>query len=635
MERNIQRNGLVNLLALLAVGVAAFAVAHYTNSLAGQVCVVFLALGILVAAVSWVQMRLEDGERLEKLELDELARTHGGSALFEAKESEVFPAQRAREQFERFFVPVFAVLLCLGQAAGAVLLWLWLSRGTTVVELKQPTAGMFLFFLFALVLFLLGRFAASFARLQDQRLLRPGAGYLLLNAVLCAAVGSGIVAAQAGAARADFYIAHALCLLLGVVAIETLAALVLEVYRPRLKGKVQRPLYDSRLVGLLGQPEGLITTAAQAIDYQFGFKVSETWFYRFFERALLWLVPLQLFLLLLSTGLVIIEPGEQALLERFGSPVAGRMLLGPGAHFKWPWPIDKVYRYRTEQIQTFDVGFTPDPEKENEPAVLWTVAHTKEDNFLIANREPSSQLDTNLAPSETTGKRTPPVSLLTVSIPVQYQITNLEVWAYKNADAPALLQDLATREVVRYLVGVDLTELMTRGRQEASKTLASRMQAASDERNLGARIISVGLQDLHPPVKVARDYENVVGAAQTKFAKILEAEAYRISTNALADAQALTLVNEAKAASTGIEIHALAQAALFTNQVPAFRAAPAVYAQRTYLQAFARGTANARKYVVLTTNTYDVIQIDLQDSIARDLLTLKPPAPPAPSAAPK
>jgi membrane protease subunit HflK len=631
MERNIQKNGLVNLLALLAAGVGAFAVARYSNSLAGQIEAVFLALGLLVAAVSWFHMRLEDSERLEKLELDELARSHGGSALFETKEAEVFPAQRAREQFERFFVPVFTALLCLTEGGSAALLWRWLSRSTTSVGLKQPTAGMFLFFLFALVLFLLGRFAATFARLQDQRLLRPGASYLLLNAVLCAAVGSGIVAVEAGFAKADLYVAYTLCVLLAIVALETLAALVLEVYRPRLKGKVQRPLYDSRLVGLLGQPEGLIRTASQAIDYQFGFKVSETWFYQFFERALLWLLPLQLMLLLVSTCLVIVEPGEQALLERFGSPVAGRMLLGPGAHFKWPWPVDKVYRYRTEQIQTFDVGFTPDPEREKEPAVLWAYAHAKEDNFLIANREPSSIEDTNQAPGDVAGKRTPPVSLLTVSIPVQYQITNLEAWAYKNANAPALLQDISTREVVRYLVGADLTDLMTRGRQQASQTLAARMQAASDERNLGARILSVGLEDLHPPVKVARDYENVVGAEQTRYAKILEADADRIKTNALADAQALTVVNEAKAASTGIEIHALAQAALFTNQVPAFAAAPAVYAQRAYLQSFARGTANARKYVVLTTNTHDVIVFDLQDSIAKDFLTLKAPQPaPAP-----
>src|SRR3974390_1964228 len=137
MQRSIQKNGLINLLALLAVGVAAFAVSRYANSLAGLVAAVFMGLGILVAAVSWFQMRLEERERLEKLEVEELAKTHNTSALFEAQEAEVFPAQRSREQFERFFVPGLTVLLFLLQAGGAFLLWRWLGRPTTTANVQQ------------------------------------------------------------------------------------------------------------------------------------------------------------------------------------------------------------------------------------------------------------------------------------------------------------------------------------------------------------------------------------------------------------------------------------------------------------------------------------------------------------------
>ena len=86
MERNIQRNGLVNLLALLAMGAAAYGIAQYANALAGQVTAVFLGFGVLVAFVSWFQMRLEARERLEKLELDELARSKGSATLFEGKD---------------------------------------------------------------------------------------------------------------------------------------------------------------------------------------------------------------------------------------------------------------------------------------------------------------------------------------------------------------------------------------------------------------------------------------------------------------------------------------------------------------------------------------------------------------------
>ena len=623
MERSIQKNGLINLLVLLTVDVAGLAVARYANSLAGQVNILFLGIGVLVAAVSWFQMRLEDRERLEKLELDELAKTHSGSAMFEAKDAEVFPAQRSREQFERFFVPAFTVLLFVLQAGGAWFLWRWLSLSTTVPDVKQPITGLALFGVFALVLFLLGRFSATIARLGHHRLLRPGASYLLFNAFLSLVVALGMVGVWAEFPKADLYVARVLCGLLGLVALETLIQLVLEMYRPRVKGKVERPLYEGRLVGLLGQPEGLITTAAQALDYQFGFKVSETWFYRFFAKALGWLLLLQAGALVLSTCVVFIEAGEQGLLEHFGKPVEGRSPLGPGAHLKWPWPIDHVYRFRAEQIQTFNVGFATDSTQERERYVLWSQGHHGETNFLVANRVQFSQEATN----EVSGKRTPPVSLLTVSVPVQFQITNLVDWAYNNEDAPGLLEHLGTREVVRYLVGVDMNDIMSQGRQEAAQTLADRIQAAADQHRLGARIIAVDLGDLHPPVKVAPDYEKVVAAAQTKQAKILAARADDIRTNALAGAQAVSILNKASAERTSREVGALAQAALFTNQFPAFESAPSVYTERAYLQTFARATANARKYVLLTTNTHDVLTFDLQESIAQSLLNLSVPAP--------
>jgi len=47
----------------------------------------------------------------------------------------------------------------------------------------------------------------------------------------------------------------------------------------------------------------------------------------------------------------------------------------------------------------------------------------------------------------------------------------------------------------------------------------------------------------------------------------------------------------------------------------------------SYLKTFARASANARKYVVLTTNSHDVIQFDLQDSIARDILNMNVASP--------
>jgi modulator of FtsH protease HflK len=620
MDRNVQKNGLVNLIAALMIFIAVFVVTVYAGSLTGEAASIFLGLGAFVAFAGWFQMRLAENERLEKLEVEELARAKGESALFDAKESEVFPARRARELFEKFFVPGICVLLFLLEAGSGWLLWHWLSKAAGGIVPERAMPSLALFAIFGLLLFLLGRFSVTIARLENHRLLRPGASFLLAGAYVCFVTALGIAGVKAGFPNVDFYIARALCVLLGLMAAEMLVALLLEIYRPRVRGKIARPLYDSRLIGLLGQPESLFTTAAQALDYQFGFKVSETWFFRLLEKNLPILLLAQLAVLLLSTCVVFIDPGEQAVLERFGRMVPGA--LNPGAHFKWPWPIDKTYRYRTDQIQTFDVGFTPDAQSESEKIILWSVPHTKEENFLVGSS--ASATIQNQSGDTNDTLKAPPVSLITVSIPVQFQITDVLAWAYNNADPTNLLQDLATRAVVHYLASVDLNDVMSHGRLEAARELQKQIQASADEHKLGAKIIFVGMQDIHPPVAVAGDYEKVVAADQQMIATTNNAAADAIRTNALSAAVAFTDVAQAEAEQQQLELLTFARAGLFTNQLAAFDAAPSVYRQRAYFEMFPAATANARKYIVLASHTRDVLIFDLEDKIREDLLNLNP-----------
>jgi membrane protease subunit HflK len=190
-------------------------------------------------------------------------------------------------------------------------------------------------------------------------------------------------------------------------------------------------------------------------------------------------------------------------------------------------------------------------------------------------------------------------------------------WVYKNSEPDTLLKNLATREVIHYLAGVDLNDVLSQGRLQAAAALRERIQSSANARSLGAKIVFVGLQDIHPPTagKVAETYENVVGAEQERLATNNFALADAIRTSALAEAQAFTLTNVAEASRIQKVSSAFARAALFTNQLPAFAAAPSVYRQRLYLQSFAAATKNARKYVLLVTNTQDVVIFDLEDKI--------------------
>jgi len=314
------------------------------------------------------------------------------------------------------------------------------------------------------------------------------------------------------------------------------------------------------------------------------------------------------------------------LLERWGSPVAGRAVLKPGPHLKFPWPMDTVVRHYTQQIQSFTVGVVPHPEREKAMALVWTMAHNKEEfNMLVAAQDTATNNPAGGKPTE----QAVPVSLLTVSIPVQYRVKDVLAWEYNFTDAGTLLEKLATREVVRYLVGVDLNEIMSVGRERAARDLQRSIQKRADDLKLGVEVLFVGLQDIHPPVPVADAYEMVIGAIQEKEILILKSEGYKSLQVPYAMARAAQKTNEASAYALRTVPLAEAKAARFANQIAAYKASPRAYTERAYLAALIRGSEGARKYVLSATNTHDVILMNLEDKVRVDMTdVVVPPATP-------
>ena len=139
-------------------------------------------------------------------------------------------------------------------------------------------------------------------------------------------------------------------------------------------------------------------------------------------------------------------------------------------------------------------------------------------------------------------------------------------------------------------------------------------------------IVFVGLQDIHPPVKVAEEFQKVVGATQEKESRILQAEGYKARILPLAEAEADKIIRDAEIYRLSKVAAAEARGSQFTNQITAFTASPTVYPQRLYLQTFARASAGTRKYLIGTTNA-QVLHLNLEEKIRPDLLDVKVPPP--------
>ena len=617
-QQNSKKLALINSFVLLLVTIGTLLLALKADSTVGLAGAVLLGIGTLIGFFSFIQSHLIDRERVEALEMQELDRTRGNESLFAGAAEDAYPARNARRQFEKWVVPGFSLLVLLGQALG--LWWIYGELGEWTAPAPAGALMSIMFSgLFMIVLFMMGKYSAGLARMDGQELLRPGANYMLLGSVVCTAV----VIAETVSIEYPVWekvFTWVVFVVIALSAVENLGTLVLESFRPRLDDKKTRLLYDSRLIGLLGQPGGLISTAAHTLDYQFGFKVSETRFYKYLERTLALIIAIQVVVLFLSSSFVIIQANEEAVKERFGAQTA--KLLAPGFHLKWPWPIDKVYRYKTGELQEFTLGVLEQNDEAEPEVLLWTTQHNhgSSNDMIVASSD---------GPLDSAASASVPVNLLTVSIPVQYRISNLTNWV-KTGNAVSMLRKFSMREVTRYLIGVDIKELMGPGRTKAQEELKKAIQREADDRELGGEIVFVGLQDIHPPVGqneqskktggVAENYEKVNVAWLHSETNRLGALQYKAGRVPQARGLATELVANARSESTNKVTLAKAEAGRFSDQISAFKAAPSVYMTRSKLETFQQATQGARKYILSETENRDIINLELQDKLRSDLL---------------
>lgn len=620
-ERTAAAAGAVALAALLA---AAFAPAPRALASPGMIAAAWAAAA---AGLSYLRLRAYRRSEEEKRDRAGSAAESGGGALFEnADEEDLFSAARTLRWLERWITPGFAPL------AGAVLLALGIQQiravqsGIVALSLESaafPAAG--LLAAAAFVAALAARFAAVFARAPGHAPLRAPASALALSAALLAIAAVALAAAGSdvdGALRMGALAASAG---LAVIGTECLLSSVARFYRPPA-AKPEAGLaarFDSPLGLALADPSRALRPAAESVDYQLGFRASQTWWYRFAVRALLPLAVFQILVLYGLSCIVVIGPEEAGILERLGRPLpdAAGGRLEPGLHLKAPWPFETVCRFPVERLQRFDAGFTLEG-GEMPREMLWARPHFRqEDRFLTPSRD--------AGPGGAA-----PVNLLAVNLPVLYQVTDLRAWLYGHREPAALLRELAYRAVTREAAGRELDDILGPGQRAFEAALRDRLQRDAHAMNLGVEIRYVGLNGVHPPVPVVADYEGVSGALEERDAQRLDGEAYAASRVPQADAEAEKRLAAAAGDAARRSATARAEADAFELRRKADQEAPGVYRGHAYLTALARSLRGARLYVVATPADQEMIQFNFEDRTPSSLFDWSASAPAAGAAGP-
>ncbi|MBO35399.1 MAG: hypothetical protein CMO64_04305 [Verrucomicrobiales bacterium] len=591
----------------------------------------FLLMGFLVAVFSFFHMHLIDREMIETLEHDALSRGSTDTSMFEA---DAFPARRTREQFDKWFVPAFTVALLLFQGITAYYIYsgTFASQWEARTEMAEATWALALSSVFGLMLFLRGRYATLLSRMGKEVILQPGSDFLLLGAYMFFAQSVAAAGAMLEYAHLHLYVAYGLCILLAILTLETLLRLILDIYRPRVEGREVRQLYHSRLVGLISKPESFFTTAAHTLDYQFGFKVSGTWGYEFMRKRLGSIVLLQLFVLWLSSSVVIIQPNEVGVVQRGGQPLR----LDPGIRLKLPWPLESVERYHPEEILTLVIGPEQNPERTPETPHLWDVPNVLGYDKNISMRDDLYKTYYLTKPSEgVEGNATDPGKghMLFGHVTVNYRISNVEQWSRASADPKRALAQIAEREVTRELLLRDANSILTVERGDAAGEILKNIKSTVKEHDLGIDVVGVGLAGLQPPpepptVQVIssqdRDKTKESGSEAptyvfTSMAESLLVEDAKLqmsmrskeSNATVAGVVSTSILKRAEAEALKISREKMVDNKTLGEFVKTFRKSKVVFPYFQYLEQYTKAVGAApRKWVIVGSNPNDRIRIE-------------------------
>jgi uncharacterized membrane protein YraQ (UPF0718 family)/regulator of protease activity HflC (stomatin/prohibitin superfamily) len=193
-----------------------------------------------------------------------------------------------------------------------------------------------------------------------------------------------------------------------------------------------------------------------------------------------------------GSGFVMVQPGEVAVVRRFGA--IARSDLKPGLHYAWPYPIETADRIPVRRVNRLLLGLAlgedPTSGSQADVADSWT---------LIG--------DENIADLKTA---------------VQWGAVPEEVlqFAYGIADREGLVRDVTLGAIREVLGGRTINRGFTTERRDCEALIEALIRQRLASYNSGIRVDSFHFLDAHAPPEVHDAFRDVASALEDKSTQI-------------------------------------------------------------------------------------------------------------------
>jgi membrane protease subunit HflK len=284
-----------------------------------------------------------------------------------------------------------------------------------------------------------------------------------------------------------------------------------------------------------------------------------------FQLGYRWL-PGVLFLLLaahLASGFYVVGADERAAVRRFGAVNAD---VGPGMHYRVPWPVDRLDVVKTTSVMKVGVGFAIPIGESGAPSGM----------ELLTG-------DTNI---------------VNAALVLQYTVRDPVEFLFQIDDPQAFVEALAEGVLTETVVGMPIDEVLTRGRVAVQERVKARTQELLDARHSGIRIVSASIMTITIDRSVVQAFQDVADAMADREKLINEARAYASNLIPKARGEAHTRLSEAEAYKQQRVADAVGETSRFLALQKEYEKVPDVTRARLYLEAMERILPKLQLYII-------------------------------------
>jgi membrane protease subunit HflK len=303
----------------------------------------------------------------------------------------------------------------------------------------------------------------------------------------------------------------------------------------------------------------------------------------------------------LASGFFTVGPQQQAIILRFGRPVAqgAQALLGPGLHWSFPYPIDEPVIVSISGLQQV------------KSSVGWYTTQTSPAQELAGN-EPSLPVSLPIDPVADGYGLTADTNIFHVRATLTYHISDPMRYVFDFVNASNAVQNALDNSLLYTASRFTIDNILVHDVLGFKEAVRRRVTNLVDQRQFGVTVEEC-VVDCRPPRQLKEDFEKVVQAELTRSKVISDARDYEIQTTNAAAAGASSRVKLADSERARYVDELSSRAKQFQDLLPKYNANPNLFVHQRLAQTLAVVMTNLQDKFLLPDKQQEVrIQLNPQ-----------------------